>query len=118
VLDLASLEQLQATLGGSFANLVLLIESFLEEAPKLLEELHQSQSAKDAQGLRRAAHSLKGNSVDFGALSLAALCRQLENEARENHLDGLVDLIAQIDAAYPLVELALRDILQKEAIHG
>ena len=67
VLDLDVLENLLTALGGEFSNLVLLIDSFLEDAPHLLAELDQFIKSGDAGGVRRIAHGLKSNGADFGA---------------------------------------------------
>ena len=116
VLDSAALEKLQATLGGDFASLVLLIEAFLEETPKWMDELRRCLEAGDAPGVRRAAHTLKSNGTDFGAQDFAELSRRLEAEARENRLQNAGELVARIEAAYPAIEAGLRAVLRSGAI--
>ena len=58
-----------------------LVDTFLEEAPRMLDELRAALAAKDADRFRRAAHSLKSNSNTFGALKLGAMARDLELSA-------------------------------------
>ena len=67
----------------------------------------QAAGSGDAPGLRLAAHSLKSNSADFGAMSLNALCKQLEMMGKDNQLDGALPLIDQAEAALEAVRPAL-----------
>jgi len=75
-IDPAAFEALKETTGAEFA--LELVETFLQEAPVMLDELSRAMAAKDADEFRRAAHSLKSNSNTFGALTLAAMARELE----------------------------------------
>jgi HPt (histidine-containing phosphotransfer) domain-containing protein len=76
VIDRATFEELKATAGGDFVR--ELIDTFLEEAPTMLDELRQAFDAGDAELFRRTAHSLKSNGSTFGATTLAGLARDLE----------------------------------------
>ena len=61
-----------------FAGNLQLVDTFLEEAPPMLAELNDALGAGRAEPFRRAAHSLKSNASTFGALTLAAMARDLE----------------------------------------
>ena len=112
ILDPAALQNLQTMLGGEFHYLAELIDSFLEDAPRLLAQLDQFIVAQDAEGTRRIAHSLKSNAADFGATRLSGLCRELEMAAKSGVLDGAAVLSAQISAEYGRVEIALGALRQ------
>ena len=75
-LDPATFAELEAAAGADFAR--ELISTFLEEAPLMLAELRATLASGNADAFRRAAHSLKSNSLTFGALALGALARELE----------------------------------------
>jgi len=75
-IEMSTFRELQATAGGEFV--VELVDTFLEEAPGMLAVLRESRAAGDAEAFRRAAHSLKSNSLTFGALALAGQARALE----------------------------------------
>ena len=74
--DVATYDALKETTGAEFA--VELVDTFLEEAPRMLESLRLSLTQGDADAFRRAAHSLKSNSNTFGALALGRMARELE----------------------------------------
>ena len=98
---------LLALLGGEFVYLAELIDSFLQDAPELLAELNRFVAAEDASGVRRVAHSLKSNGVDFGAAYFSDLCKELEMLGRAGNLNGAGELAAQIEVEYAKVAAAL-----------
>jgi CheY-like chemotaxis protein len=116
VLDPKALENLVSMLGGEFDYLVELIDSFLEDAPKLLDELGQFIESGNAAGIRRVAHSLKSNGADFGAARFSDLCKKLEMQGKSGEIAGAADLAAQIRAEYGNVEMALATIRREGRI--
>ena len=94
-IDAATYEALKETTGAEFV--VELVDTFLQEAPTMLEDLRRALAAKDAEKFRRTAHSLKSNSNTFGALTLGAMARELE-------LGGVSKVIE--DGGQPLDALA------------
>jgi len=83
-LDMNTFEELKQMSGDDFID--ELVDTFLEDAPKLVAEMKSSLQADDADTFRRAAHSLKSNSATFGATRLAELSRELEVMGREHRL--------------------------------
>ena len=110
VLDSKALANLLATLGGDFANLSMLIDSFLEDAPQLMAELQHALDAGDAAEVRRVAHGLKSNGTDFGAAAFAGLCRDLETAGKAANMAEAAILLPQVQEAYAKVETELRAI--------
>jgi CheY-like chemotaxis protein len=110
VLDPAALESLQEMGGGEVAFLVELIDVFLEDVPQLLADMRQAVGQGDAAGLRLAAHSLKSNSADFGAMTLSNLCRELEALSKTGMLVGAAELVAQAEAEHERVKTALEAV--------
>ncbi len=105
VIDIAVYNELADTAGAEFA--AELAGTFMEEAPGMLAELRAAQAAGTADAFRRAAHSLKTNSVTFGATRLGAMARDIE-------LGGLVAEAAPLDALdaeYRNVAAALKEII-------
>jgi signal transduction histidine kinase/CheY-like chemotaxis protein len=107
VLDQRALATLLEMIGGDEASLGELIESFLGEAPALLDALQASLARGDAEGIRRAAHTLKSSSTDFGALELSALFREIETRARDGADRVPAGLVANAVDAFEPVRAAL-----------
>jgi HPt (histidine-containing phosphotransfer) domain-containing protein len=99
-IDLAVFRELQDTAGAEFVT--ELVDTFLDEGPVMLAELRVARAAADGDRFRRAAHSLKSNSMTFGATTLGALARALE-------LKGLDAAPAADEAAIAAIEVAYAD---------
>ncbi|MGH2930261.1 MAG: response regulator, partial [Solirubrobacteraceae bacterium] len=72
-LDAAALESLRELGGAEF--LAEVVEVFLADAPALIASVRSSLERRDAEELRRAAHTLKSNAATLGAPAFAELCR-------------------------------------------
>jgi HPt (histidine-containing phosphotransfer) domain-containing protein len=108
-IDTATFAELQATAGAEFVR--ELIDTFLEEAPPMLDALHASLDAGQADAFRRAAHSLKSNANTFGALTLAAMARDLElNGLDAARASGALAPLAEHWAAVAADLKTLRDV--------
>ncbi|RME42827.1 MAG: response regulator, partial [Chloroflexi bacterium] len=84
-----------------------LIETYMEDATRLLEEMRAAAEQGDVEKLERAAHALKGSSATLGAELLSALCQELESMGRAGTLDGAAEQVADAQAEYERVRLAL-----------
>ena len=85
-IDLATFRELEENAGKDFV--AELVRTFLEEAPRMIEQLIVAMAGNDAGTFKRVAHSLKSNSHTFGAMKLGALAKDLE-------LAGLEKVIAE-----------------------
>src|SRR5262245_2380406 len=108
VLDRGVLDRLLETAGGDESFLADLIDAYLDDTPRLLAAMGEAVATGDAEGLRRAAHSLASNSATFGALPLAGLCRELEAQARVGTIEGVASRVTQARADYEHVKRALQ----------
>ncbi len=107
-LEQKALDNIRALqVAGAPDMLAKIIEIYLQECPKLLETLDEAVASGDADGVRKAAHSLKSSSANLGAINLSALCKELEMGGRDNRLDKAAELLAGIDAEYSAVKAAL-----------
>jgi HPt (histidine-containing phosphotransfer) domain-containing protein len=102
-IDLETFKRLQDAAGADFVR--DLVGTFLEEAPRMLTDMHAARQASDAEKYRRAAHSLKSNSLTFGALNLADI-------ARGHELAGVAKAqpLAALEAEYDRVAKALGEL--------
>ena len=103
-IDAATFDALKETTGAEFV--LELVDTFLQEAPVMLDDLRRAMVAGDAERFRRAAHSLKSNSNTFGALALAAMARELELGGLPTAAAGGPSLDA-LDQEYSRVAAAL-----------
>jgi PAS domain S-box-containing protein len=109
VIDQARMQDLIDGLGDGLRDV---IESYLEDAPKQIEELRAGYERGDLDDLQRVAHTLKSSSGIFGAYQMVALCRALEIAAREGG-DAGAQPIQAIAEAFEKVRPVLVFYLQK-----
>lgn len=109
-LDDAALKNLLDVIGGDKVALTELIDSFLGEGVKLVASMRAAFASEDTDTLRRAAHSMKSSSTDFGAKTLAGYARELELRARELDLTGCDALLDEIATAFDRVSMALQKL--------
>ena len=103
-IDPATFAALREMAGAEFAD--ELVGTFLEEAPPMIADLRGAWQSRDADRFRRAAHSLKSNSMTFGALTLGAMAKALELGRIEDVSASSLD---QLDAQYARVAQALTE---------
>ena len=115
-LEANAFEDLLASTGGEPEFMVELIDTFLADAPGMMNDLARCLSSGDAATFRRAAHGLKSNSANFGARTLASLCKQLEDMGKAGALEGGACKLAAVEAEYGRVSAALLE--KREQLAG
>jgi PAS domain S-box-containing protein len=89
-----------------------LITSYLEDAPKLLQDMQAAVATNNLIAAQHAAHTLKSASATLGAISLADRCRELEQMNLAEAIDKLTEKVSQVQSEYREVEQALKRELQ------
>jgi HPt (histidine-containing phosphotransfer) domain-containing protein len=95
--------------------LVEIIDAYLEDTPKRLEDLRAALAGGDNDTLTRAAHTLKSSCANVGAMSMAALAKEIEAAARQGDNGGVGAKAGQIQQDYQLVKLTLETLRQAAA---
>jgi HPt (histidine-containing phosphotransfer) domain-containing protein len=106
-IDQAVFGSLMDSLGGDREFLGELLEVYFEDAPKLLERMHAALAAANADEFRRAAHSLKSTSANFGATVLSGMSKELEDLGKTGSLEGASERLALAEAEYARVRAEL-----------
>ena len=105
-LDEVLLEELRSILDDEFPAL---ITTYIQDSGVRVDELRQAFTRGDADGVRKAAHSLKGSSANLGLVYLADLCRGVEDAAREGILQGQEPWLLKIQQEQQHAVVLLRD---------
>jgi PAS domain S-box-containing protein len=114
VLHLPALKRLLDTIGDDPELLSALIDTFLRDAPRLVDGAKGGLQQGQADEVRRAAHTLKSNGATFGATTFSELGRELESLARSGALEGAAELIEQLEAEYESVRIALEAVRERD----
>ncbi len=99
VMDFSRLQELRDMDDEDLPMVRELVDVFLTKTPLRIQAAHQALTAGDAEALVQAAHGIRGAASNVGALAIASLCNQLEDDAhhgmpadapaRAEALDGL-----------------------------
>jgi len=83
---------------GNDRLLSRLIALYRDDSSQLLADLDNAMKAGDADGVARAAHTLKSSSANLGATNVAAIARQIEHSARSGDLKELPSSVTKLRA--------------------
>jgi histidine phosphotransfer protein HptB len=108
LIDPQVFEELKSALGDDY--IIELLDTWYEEAPKIMSEMRVSLSQNDSEIFRRSAHALKSNAASFGATHLAALCKELENLGRQQQLDQVGNKLDEVIVEYEKAVVALKGL--------
>jgi signal transduction histidine kinase/CheY-like chemotaxis protein len=100
-----------ARLGSDGQVLKDLVDLFWEECPKLLAAVRAAIIRSDAQGLKEAAHTLKGAVGNLGARPAYEAAQQLEEIGRSRDLTHSLDACAELEQAVERLRPALADLV-------
>ncbi len=77
-----------------------LIDAYRDDAVVHLAGIKESLKSNDAEGLRKAAHTLKSSSANVGAVQVSRLALEIETLARAGTPGPAAGLAAQLDAEF------------------
>ncbi len=108
-LDSAMLDEFLASMGTtSPAEREEFIGLFIEDTIIYVAALREALQQANVEQFTRAAHTIKSTAAQYGALTLAAQCKELEMRGKAGHLAGTDALVAQVEHEYNRVTEALR----------
>jgi CheY-like chemotaxis protein len=104
-------ETLLKAFDGDWNFLKEVVDVFLSDYPRLLDDLRRAHKESDSATLMRAAHSLKGMMKNFQAEPAAEAAFELEKKGKEDNFDGVPDAIENLAGQVADVDKTLRGIL-------
>ncbi|PWK59244.1 Hpt domain-containing protein [Roseicyclus mahoneyensis] len=109
-----ALDTLQKLIGGSPEDLEDLVRGFFEEGQTMLDDARAAAATGDEVVLKRAAHSLKSNARELGALGFADLCAAIEVDLISGQTaSDMTGRVAALLALWPDVCAALEAELDR-----
>jgi signal transduction histidine kinase/ligand-binding sensor domain-containing protein/CheY-like chemotaxis protein/HPt (histidine-containing phosphotransfer) domain-containing protein len=116
LLDAATLDGLRALPPRGERDMLSHIgELYLVDSTRLVASIEECLRTDDAAGLARAAHAWRSYNGNVGAHALAALCRELEERARERDVEGARGVFARIGALHERVREELASEMRRSA---
>ncbi len=97
---------------GGNGLLQRIIALYLDSADTLLQSLEQAWPTGELDAIRSASHTLKSSSNQVGAHGLAELCREVENEARNQRYDMSGKVLTRIKQEFTNARAVLGTYLE------
>lgn len=110
-LDLATV---LARLNGDRDLLAELAGLYLEDEPALIGEVEGAVGQGDAEGVRRAAHAIKGSVANFAAAGAQAAALALEQAGRNHDLSVAPALLDALRTELTVVRQALAELAARQ----
>ncbi len=100
---------------GDWDFLKEVVEVFLDDYPRLLDDLRRSFNEGDSDTFMRSAHSLKGMLKNFQAETAAEIAFDLEKKGKEADLNGVQPGIESLAAQIAEVDKMLRNMIEQQS---
>ena len=114
--DAVNMKELLERVDGDVAFIEELSDVFREDYPRQMNTAETCLRAADAQGLKRAAHGLKGALANLAATYAAGLAASLERLAATGELAGARELLQELEEELPRVFVALSEAGKEYAL--
>ena len=111
VLDPAAIAALRDLSPEDDSFLREIIQTYLEDTPKRIQEVRLAVGSADAVAFVRATHTIKGSSSNLGAERLRRTAERFEHGARQNGLNGMEQAVADLEAEFAAAREALLALL-------
>ena len=86
--------------------------AFNADTAKRILSLRQAALDNDGNGLKRAAHAIKGSSLNLGAHQLAEMCRHLEHLGGAGSVANAAEMVTAIEAESERVRVELNKLIE------
>jgi PAS domain S-box-containing protein len=100
---------------GDWSFLKEVVEVFLSDYPRLMDDLCRANQDGDGDLLMRAAHSLKGMLKNFQAESAAEVAFEIEKKGKVENFEGVPEKIKNLTERITQVDKMLRDIIKHQS---
>jgi HPt (histidine-containing phosphotransfer) domain-containing protein len=109
IIDTSALEAYREVMGEEADSFIAdIIDTYLKNAPLLLNAMQEGLAQNDIKSFIRAAHTLKSNSATVGARALASLAAEIEGQGNSGDLNGINVKVAQAMEEFIRVQAALK----------
>jgi PAS domain S-box-containing protein len=106
-------EELLQAFDGDWSFFTEVVEIFLSDYPRMLNDIREAFEKRDSDTLMRSAHSLKGMLRNFQAEDAADVAFQLEKKGKSENFDGVKTIIENLNVRISQVDKELRGFVKQ-----
>lgn len=107
-LDLEIVNDLHELMGNDYHSLIRI---YLEDSPKLIQQLQAALEKNDSVAAVAPSHTLKSSSANLGAVKLSKIAMAIEKSARAGNLELPARETPELVSEYEKVKAALTEII-------
>jgi PAS domain S-box-containing protein len=100
---------------GDWSFLEEVVEVFLSDYPRLMDDLHRAHQERDSDLLMRSSHSLKGMLINFQADSAAEIAFEIEKMGKSEKFEEVRTKIEELTVRITEVDKMLQDIVKQKS---
>jgi HPt (histidine-containing phosphotransfer) domain-containing protein len=104
-------DQLQAACDGDTAMMRELIDLYFQQGDDIMIRLEKAINGNAVGDVNHLAHKLAGSSLACGMSAVVPSLRQLESNAKEGHLNGAGELLADVVVQMKVIRSRVHDYL-------
>ncbi len=108
--DIVDVDLLLAHVDGDRELVQELIQVFLDDCPRMIQDVRDAVVQTDADKLRSAAHTLKGAACNFGAEPVVESAQKLENLGKDRTLDRAAESLDSLERSLAQLVSALEHL--------
>ena len=94
---------------GEEEILMEVLDGFLDKVRSQIGTIRQGISDRDAEAVRREAHSIKGGAANLNADDLSGVARELENIGKFKDLSSGIEILEKLEREFSRLEIYARD---------
>jgi two-component system, sensor histidine kinase and response regulator len=112
--DVMNVEDALRRLGDDEELLRDIVQIYLEDAPPMVERIHDAVARGDTHALQRAAHSLKGLAATLSASEVVGAAGRLEHMGASRNLSEAAKAVAEVDQHVRDLNAAVQQLLRRK----
>ncbi|MDQ1266535.1 MAG: hypothetical protein QG635_1687 [Bacteroidota bacterium] len=85
---------------GSDSFFKEIVTLYINQYPELYEKIINAVKENKSDDLSKAAHALKGASLNIGAKELASVCKEIEFKGKDNQMENMDYLLESLNNIY------------------
>lgn len=117
IIDMKAINRIRAIQGRNADSLFeRVVKQFADTAPLLVAAVRQHCEAANAEGVWKAAHSLKSSAATLGAERLARRCIQIETIARDSGVAAVRSLVRALESDLNAAQEGLSKLIEAEHV--
>jgi HPt (histidine-containing phosphotransfer) domain-containing protein len=107
--DVLDKNQALELMGGDEGLFKDVLVIYQEEASKKMSDLNTAIGESDSEGIRFAAHALKGASANIGAITVQKIASELEIAGKDKRLSAVQELVDRLNEELAKLDAAIAE---------